>query len=243
MHTSDSIWQACVGLGFGGYQLFKGLGLWREKREIQNRPTSKIRSVAMGDAELFGTVKPLQTVKAPFSGKDCVYCAWRVERRVKNDWRTAESGELHNFFIIDDGTGQMLVDSAGAEFYGPETFCTTSADRNFSPSLMLNSSPLSRGFSRVFDGADLYRFREWTLLPEHFVFIEGCVSKVRRVVNGKEGEENIIRRREDGYFIVSGFSEETLLARYGWQVPVKIFGGSAILLACLAYILNAGRLF
>ena len=60
----------------GGLSLFFG-GLTKINRDrlIANMPTSKIRSVAMGLVEIYGKVsKYKDTLTAPLSGKECVYC-------------------------------------------------------------------------------------------------------------------------------------------------------------------------
>ena len=63
-------------LFFGGLLLFySGLKKLQRDRLIANIPTSKIRSMAMGIVELYGTIQTYEeTLTAPFSGKECVYC-------------------------------------------------------------------------------------------------------------------------------------------------------------------------
>ena len=104
----------------GGLTLFFG-GLIKVKRDrlIENMPTSKIRSIALGLVEVYGkVVKHKKTLMAPLSGKECVYCRlsiteWRRGRKrsYPHELRAKEKGVLFN---IDDGTGKILIDARGA---------------------------------------------------------------------------------------------------------------------------------
>ena len=71
-------------LFFGGLALFySGLKKLQRDRLIANMPTSKIRSMAMGIVELYGAIQTYEeTLTAPFSGKECVYCRVSV-----SEWR------------------------------------------------------------------------------------------------------------------------------------------------------------
>src|SRR5437870_10474969 len=108
IHSDRSLTDAIAGLVFGGIFFIKGLTLWREKRDIQNKALSKVRGVAMGDAELTGTVKAEKLLKAPFSERDCVYCSYKVEVPDRNGWKQVDHGIVQSIFYIDDGTGQIL---------------------------------------------------------------------------------------------------------------------------------------
>jgi len=104
----------------GGLTLFFG-GLIKIKRDrlIENMPTSKIRSIALGLVEVYGKVaKHKETLTAPLSGKECVYCRLSItewkrgrKRSYPFELRAKEKGVLFN---IDDGTGKILIDARGA---------------------------------------------------------------------------------------------------------------------------------
>jgi hypothetical protein len=196
--SDRSIGDALVGLGFGGYLFFQGIRLWFEKQDIQNKPLSKVDSVAMGDAELQGIVKAEKTIKAPFSERDCVYCSYTVEVPDRNGWRRVDHGTVESIFYLDDGTGQILVNPSGATFYGPSTFQTvvSSSDTFLYPGLAAwihdqQSKSLVSGLA----ASGRHRFTECIIEPGAKIFVEGSVGHARHAINGVEREENIVTRR------------------------------------------------
>ena len=79
MAEGDILFAAILGMGFGIFSFIVGLRKIFLKRMIENIPTSKARSVAMGLVEVYGEVVPIKTLKSPFSSKDCVYYRYQVE--------------------------------------------------------------------------------------------------------------------------------------------------------------------
>lgn len=97
---------------FAGPILFlRGFRDLRVRRMVQNTPTSKIRSMAMGLVEVHGVVLQRSAVHAPFSGRPCAY--WEVEIAVranrKHGWSTVHRNTSGQPFYVDDGTGVAMV--------------------------------------------------------------------------------------------------------------------------------------
>jgi hypothetical protein len=86
------------------------------KRRIENTPTSKVRSIAMGLVEVHGKALRQYALVAPMTQSACVYYRLRKYRRQeKNKWRLVKDVDSsHVAFQIDDGTGQVVVDPQGA---------------------------------------------------------------------------------------------------------------------------------
>ena len=65
---------SAIGFFAGLFLFWKGFSWLKQKRLIENIPTSKIRSIAMGLVEIYGEVVPTQEkiLKSPFTNKDCV---------------------------------------------------------------------------------------------------------------------------------------------------------------------------
>jgi hypothetical protein len=92
-------------------------------RLIENTPTSRIRSAAQGYVELEGVAQllPGPAIVSPLSGAPCCWWKYRIQKRErrgnKEHWRTIESGTSEDLFLLDDGSGDCVVDPAGATVY------------------------------------------------------------------------------------------------------------------------------
>lgn len=108
-----------AGIVGGIYLFFKGfLKLW-EKRLIENIPTSKVRSIAMGLVELQGTAVPDVLLAGPYTKSPCVFYHIIIERFVRSKNSTYWVKELEMKteipFFIQDETGSVVVDPRGAD--------------------------------------------------------------------------------------------------------------------------------
>src|SRR5262245_12912587 len=108
-------WGGALTIG-GTLGFARGFRLWRRRRLIQDTPTAKVRSMAMGLVELNGTSHGRSAIAAPFSGRDCVY--WQVDISVperRGRWRVVHRNASGQPFYLSDGTGTALVYPKGAE--------------------------------------------------------------------------------------------------------------------------------
>ncbi len=148
-------------LGLGGAGLLQAFRRWRRLRLVEDLPTSRIRSAAQGYVELAGTARmlPGQPVVAPLSGKQCVWYAFKVERRRttgsaanrRTTWSTVRSGVSDETFAIQDDTGRCVIDPEGAEVY-------PSVEQVWEDSAPL--SALTAGSILGKPGGDHYRYTE-----------------------------------------------------------------------------------
>jgi len=145
--------------GLGGFGFLRGFRWWRWARLIEDTPTSRVRSAAQGYVELIGRGRsmPGAPVLAPLSRRPCTWYRYTVERRSRdsknrNRWNVVSRGSSEALFLLDDDSGQCIVDPAGAEVL-PTTTDTWYGDTP----LPVAGPPLQRGF-RGF-GRD-YRYRE-----------------------------------------------------------------------------------
>ncbi len=84
-------------------------------------PTSKIRSVAMGLAEIEGELRMIEPVIAPIKKKECIGYEYRIEdittdKDGKESYRTVFNETVCNPFFIEDETGSMEVNPEKIEF-------------------------------------------------------------------------------------------------------------------------------
>lgn len=103
--------------GIALLSLVTWVAAYRRRRALLDTPTSKIVSAAQGYVELQGKGLALEgtPLTAPLSGSVCLWYRYRVEERDGERWEHIESGVSDACFLLDDGTGQCLIDPEGAE--------------------------------------------------------------------------------------------------------------------------------
>ncbi len=95
-----------------GACLWGGFHFLRLKRRMQNTPTSKTRSLAMGLVEVHGRARRKYALVSPMSQLPCAYYRLRRYRRDRNNrWRLSSSKDSgHVPFYLEDDTGRVLID-------------------------------------------------------------------------------------------------------------------------------------
>ncbi len=115
-------------------------------------PTSRIASAAQGYVELSGrgTSTPQFQVVSKLTALPCLWYRYRVEQKTSdNKWKRVASGRSEESFLLDDGSGQCLVDPEQAEVIPRSKETWTQGD---------------------------YRYTEWLLLPRDAVYVLGQFS-------------------------------------------------------------------
>jgi hypothetical protein len=107
---------ACVGGGLNA------LRYWSHARQLQDTPSSKVRSAAQGYVELSGVLQPSEkTLFGPLTEQPCLWWRYRIERQTTNGkkevWRIEEKGCSEAWLRLADGTGECLIDPRGAEVF------------------------------------------------------------------------------------------------------------------------------
>jgi hypothetical protein len=99
-----------------GASLWAGFHFLRLKQHVENTPTSKARSLAMGLVELQGRAVRKYALISPVSHLPCVFYRVRKYRRdSKNRWRLSYSDDSrHVPFYLEDDTGKVTIDPRGA---------------------------------------------------------------------------------------------------------------------------------
>ena len=143
----------------GAAGFIRGFRWWRWARLIEDTPTSRVRSAAQGYVELVGTGRrmPGAPVIAPLSRLPCTWWRYTVERRTRDTksrtrWSVVSRGVSDALFLLEDDTGQCIVDPDGADVL-PQATDTWYG----STPLPEAGPPMHKGF-RGF-GRD-YRYRE-----------------------------------------------------------------------------------
>ncbi len=146
-----------------GFLIRYGFRQLRKKNMVENVPSSPIRSVAMGLAEVQGRSPAKATLSAPLSGAACHYFRYLVEEerhRSKGgrEWVTVDRGESNVPFHVEDPTGRILVNPPGADIL------------------------LKRDYRRIERGKGWFgrrkRYSEWRIDPAERVDVIGTVSRL-----------------------------------------------------------------
>ncbi len=114
-HAPDGVLVFAVALAV--VALLAGFSGLRRTRHIENIPTARVRSAPQGYVELIGTAKALDgdPIIAPLSHIHCCWYRYRVEERSGKDWRLVRQGRSDGIFLLNDDTGDCVIDPEGAE--------------------------------------------------------------------------------------------------------------------------------
>ncbi|MGA7749683.1 MAG: GIDE domain-containing protein [Gallionella sp.] len=86
-------------------------------RTIRDTPTSKVASAAQGYVELIGRGHSFgDPMLSKLSALPCLWYRYKIEQREsESKWKTMDSGESDDTFILRDDTGECVVDPEQAE--------------------------------------------------------------------------------------------------------------------------------
>jgi hypothetical protein len=172
-------WLIVIGLAAGAvYSFWYAFKAWAKNRVIEDTPTSRVRSAAQGYVELSGRglPPPNSTNKAPLTGMPCTWWRYKIEERRysgrSRSWSTIQSDTSAEPFLLDDGTGQCLVDPRGAEvfpgasdvWYGPSEW----------PEMHIPNGTGIFGWLVDTLVTDKYRYTEHRLQPHEQVYAIGA---------------------------------------------------------------------
>lgn len=140
-------WLACLSI-MAAVSILAWLSALNRLRTIRDTPTSKIASAAQGYVELVGSGYPFgEPLLGQLSRLPCLWYRYRVEKREsENKWKTMDSGESDDSFILRDETGECVVDPEQAEIF-------------------------TRHRDQWHDGD--YRYTEWKLIEHDSLYVIG----------------------------------------------------------------------
>lgn len=111
--SGDVVFWALIG---GPLLVTGGLVAFGKKRLLENIPTSKIRSAAMGFVELNGLAKPRKEIKDPIDNLPCCWWQCVVQEDVGDRRELRKVITFPELFYLEDDTGKVLIDPQEAEF-------------------------------------------------------------------------------------------------------------------------------
>lgn len=155
-----------LALVIGLLVLTYAFSVWKEKRLIENIPTSKVRSLAMGLVEVKGEARPKAALKSPITLTDCVYYRYKIEKYVRSGksshWSVVDEGASTNYFYVNDETGKILADPVDADVHLGRDYQWT------------GTKP---GSGWGIFGGDRMRYSEWWIVAGEPVYVIGTVRR------------------------------------------------------------------
>jgi hypothetical protein len=185
-------WLLVLGLACATvYSFWYGFKAWRKNRVVEDTPTSRVRSAAQGYVELtgHGLALPKAQNKGPLTGQPCTWWRYKIEDRGSSGrsrvWSTVQSDTSAAPFLLDDGTGQCLIDPQGAEVFPGATDVWYGGTEW--PEVRI---PDGAGiFGKVVDSllTGRYRYTEYRLQPHETLYAIGTLRSLGGVsVDGPE---------------------------------------------------------
>ena len=221
----------CAGL----YMFYNSLKNLKLKRLIENVPTSKMRSVAMGLVELKGKIEVSDKVlEDPFDKKKCVFWRVHIEERVKRGkhgrWITRHKAKGQVPFFISDDSGSVLIKLEGANMDDVKRDSQYETALLFSDKLPLNVRNYCNKnrirFRGLFGGKKRMRCRVTYLEPNNNIYVLGHARPLlQKEIKNSKSVTAAIEMVTNSVFIVSDKSEKELIEDRGgqfWVVPLGI---------------------
>lgn len=140
-------WLVCLAI-MAAISILAWMSALGRLRTIRDTPTSKIASAVQGYVELLGRGHPFgEPLLGQLSRLPCLWYRYRIEQRnSERKWRSMDSGESDDSFILRDETGECVVDPEQAEI-------------------------LTRHRDQWLDGD--YRYTEWKLIEHDSLYVIG----------------------------------------------------------------------
>jgi hypothetical protein len=172
-------WLLVIGLAaVAVYSFWYAFKAWAKNRVIEDTPTSRVRSAAQGYVELSGQgLLPGDSQnKGPLTGMPCTWWRYKIEERRysgrSRSWSTIESETSTVPFLLDDGTGQCLIDPRGAEVF-PSTSDVWYGSTQWPEMHIPNGTGIFGWLVDTFV-TDKYRYTEHRLQPREHVYAIGA---------------------------------------------------------------------
>ncbi|WP_196140966.1 GIDE domain-containing protein [Aliikangiella sp. G2MR2-5] len=188
-----------------------GFSFLIKKRIIEDTPTSKIRSAAQGYVELQGLTKAFEDnrVFAPLTGKPCLWYKYQIERYQRsgnsNGWSKVEGNSSQAFFSLDDGSGCCVINPDKADI----TAALKERWEGSSRYPRTSTLPKPTGIKGFFSKLGRYRYTEWRLNEEQFLYAIGLFQTIHAPsteTQQKEKMKEILTEwKKDSQFLLNKF--------------------------------------
>lgn len=164
----------------------------KRTRLMEDMPTSRLRSAAQGYVEVEGVASLMEgpPILCPLTSTRCVWWKYSVEEKQSDGrntkWVKVDSGCSDDSFLLDDGTGQCVVDPVGA------TVIPTERRRWYGNGPRPDMGyEMGKGFWRSLFGR--YRYTEELIFSANRVY---ALGKYRTQAGGPDAFDEQVELRE-----------------------------------------------
>ena len=219
------------------------------KRTMNRNPTTAIRDLPQGThAEVKGAASCDAPLEAPYSGTQCVYYSYKLERRERDrdadgstsySWRTIDSGSTRVPFQLTDATGSVRVDPENAKIDAPIVLKGPVPPGQMREGIEAAAESMEPGVLKTVLGvvARLPFTPDRERVKVHAIGLALDLYVLGDVQQGTDGQVRI--SKGDNNFFISTKSEEQLSRKLGRQLLVfyslgVAFIGTGIVILALA---------
>jgi hypothetical protein len=224
-----------------------GFAQLKRKRLLEDTPTSKVRSMAVGLVELHARafVSDGKPVQAPFSGADCCWYRYKVEeyrQQGKNShWVTLLEQAWPDAVWVGDDTGEVLVRTAQAKMDVPKTFELESGWGKDPPERVQRFLDEHHTAWRGWLMNKKMRYTEHALAPGRDVYVMGTAALAAPPAAGAPASARtdiVLEKGRSGGLIVSTKSEQQLDRNLAAGAAVATGLGALLVLAGLVALVR-----
>lgn len=248
----QNVFYSFIGLLLGLIFFYGGFYDLRRKKEIENTPTSKIRSIALGLVEICGSAKPIDKQEipvsdrdneiSPFTKKKCVYYYMLIEehknRGEEGKWTYVDSKMYKNPFYVQDDTGKILIDPKDAKIDIKETFYEQIRPGKKPSAVVLKyMNENNIAYKGLLGFSKRMRFREKAIFVDEQVYVLGTAQSTGQSSSVALENIKIGKKSKWGVFLISNKSEKALLTAYDWKISVSMTIGIMMSIISLGLIM------
>jgi hypothetical protein len=117
---------------------------YRRARVVGDTPTSRAASAPQGYVELAGKGMPFpnHALVCPVSQTRCIWYRYIIEEKRDKNWKVVADRTSDDSFLLDDGTGEVLIDADGAEVITTRRRTWTEDRTRYTEYLLVPNEPL-----------------------------------------------------------------------------------------------------
>jgi hypothetical protein len=223
-----------------GHFFYKGYSAMQSKKLIETTPTTDIRKLSEGFAEVQGkAVLKDKLLKAPFSGKECIgyKCEVDVQKsdidddhHVEEYWVTKNKEVKVSSFYMKDESGEALINPEGATLDFSSKYSVSSGRKVEPPEHIVKYlNEKSIGYKGLL-GYKIMRFNVYRIDKDDKLYIAGFASKI----NDKNVKFSIGKQK---FLTISDTDEKSILTRFNREMITSFIGTGVLVIIGLMFFM------